>query len=64
MRGKRYGQDDGKKEKDDEPATRPAPKADPADFGLNVPDGTPKPGDGRPAHGHAARRTLASGADQ
>jgi len=27
--------------------TRPAPKADPGDFGLNPPDAPPKPGDGR-----------------
>lgn len=40
-----FGQENGNK--DDEPATRPAPKADPADFGLSLPDAPPKPGDGR-----------------
>jgi hypothetical protein len=40
-----FGQESGNK--DDEFATRPAPKADPADFGLTLPDAPPKPGDGR-----------------
>lgn len=39
---------EGKKEKEnDEFPTRPAPKADPADLGLSLPDAPPKPGDGR-----------------
>ncbi|HWB07839.1 MAG TPA: DUF1570 domain-containing protein [Pirellulales bacterium] len=40
-----FGQDEGKTNND--AATRPAPKADPADFGLNLPDAPPKPSDGR-----------------
>lgn len=34
--------------KTDETATQPAPQADPADFGLLLPDAEPKPGEDRP----------------
>ncbi|HVX16260.1 MAG TPA: DUF1570 domain-containing protein [Pirellulales bacterium] len=63
-----FGQE--KKKEDDEPATRPAPKADPADFGLKTPEGTPKPGGGRlvliksPDEELVVAKTLVEVADQ
>lgn len=54
----------------EESATRPAPKADPADFGLKLPDGTPRPGEGRlvlvksPDDELVVAKTLVEVADQ
>jgi hypothetical protein len=54
----------------DEAATRPAPKADPADFGLNLPKAPPTPSDGRlvlvksPDDELVVAKTLVEVADQ